>query len=95
VAFAASPLGPFERVSDPISGPFSEGPSVVKVGAEWLIYYDAYREKTYKALRTSDFQTFEAVNDEIAIPQGHKHGTIFKTNNRLLKRLLQSYGQKE
>jgi hypothetical protein len=95
VAFAASPLGPFERVSDPITGPFSEGPSVVKVGAEWLIYYDAYREKAYKALRTSDFQTFDDINDEIAIPQGHKHGTIFKVDSRLFKRLLKTYGQND
>src|SRR5690606_20882029 len=36
VAFADNPLGPYEQVSETFSDYLTEGPSVVKVGDEWL-----------------------------------------------------------
>lgn len=90
VAFAGNPLGPFTNVSAPFSAYLTEGPSVVKVGDEWLIYFDSYGSKSYEAVRTKDFEHFEQINDEISVPEGHKHGTIFKASKKDVKRLLKT-----
>lgn len=89
VAFGKTPLGPFENVSVPFSKKFTEGPSVTKLGDEWLIYFDTYQDKRYDVVRTKDFNSFIDENTHIAVPQGHKHGTIFKGSKKVLKGLLE------
>lgn len=87
-AFGTTPIGPYSRVSvKPFTEPFTEGPAVVRVKNEWLIYYDAYREHTYEAVSTSDFITFTNINNKISIPAGHKHGTIFMANSKILNKM--------
>jgi hypothetical protein len=88
VAFADNPLGPYKNVSKPFSDNFTEGPSVVKVKDNWLIYYDSYRKKLYEASSTKDFTSFENITGKINIPEGHKHGTIFQVKKPVLKNLL-------
>lgn len=87
VAFASSPLGPWQHVSGPITGHFTEGPSVVKVKDKWLIYFDSYRNKTYEAVLTKDFKTFINADSLISVPVGHKHGTIVSVNRKYIKAL--------
>lgn len=88
VAFGTSPLGPFENISEPYSGFLSEGPTVLQQDGSYLIYYDNYGEKNYKALKTSNFKTFEDVTEQIKLPEGHKHGTITTMSKDVLKGLL-------
>ena len=88
VAFADNPLGPYKNISKAFTESFTEGPSVVKVKDEWLIYYDAYRKKIYDASATRDFITFNHITGKVQLPVGHKHGTIFKVKNSVLKKLL-------
>jgi alpha-L-fucosidase len=76
VAFGDSPLGPWRDVSETFTENFTEGPSVLKLGDDWLIYYDAYRKHAYGAAKTRDFKSFEDVSDEVSFPAGHKHGTV-------------------
>lgn len=87
VAFADNPLGPYSNVSKPFTDNFTEGPSVVKVNNQWLIYFDSYRKKIYEAMATTDFKTFRNINSSIHIPEGHKHGTIVTVKKRFLKKL--------
>ncbi|MCW8312271.1 glycoside hydrolase family 43 protein [Sphingobacterium thalpophilum] len=87
VAFATNPLGPFQEVSKPFSAHLTEGPTVVKVKDEWLIYFDSYGSKRYEAVATKDFKTFKSINDRISVPEGHKHGTIFRSSKKVLKNL--------
>ena len=88
VGFAKSPLGPFEGISAPLTDYLSEGPTVLNLGKDWLIYYDNYGAKNYQALRTSDFEHFENVSSKIQLPEGHKHGTITTISKKTLKGLL-------
>jgi sucrose-6-phosphate hydrolase SacC (GH32 family) len=90
VAFADNPRGPFTNVSKPFSDNFTEGPSVVKVKENWLIYFDSYRKKIYEAVSTKDFKTFQNIDSLVSIPQGHKHGTILTANKKVLKELKHS-----
>jgi hypothetical protein len=88
VSFATHPEGPWSAASEPFTPAFTEGPSVVEVGEERLIYFDAYRNKSYEAVSTKDFKTFTGINDKITIPEGHKHGTVIKITETLLQSLL-------
>jgi hypothetical protein len=88
VAFSNTPYGPFMNLSSSFSDHFTEGPAVIKVKSQWLIYYDSYRKKVYEAVATKDFKSFTNINDRIFIPVGHKHGTIIKIKRPLLKKLL-------
>ena len=88
VAFSGNPDGPYEHLSAPFSAPLTEGPSVVKIKDEWLIYYDSYGVKKYQAASTKDFATFANVDSKISIPAGHKHGTIFRASKKTLNELL-------
>lgn len=88
VAFADNPLGPYKNVSKAFTDNFTEGPSVVKVKDAWLIYYDSYRKKIYEASATRDFVSFSNITQQVQLPVGHKHGTIFKARKSVLKKLL-------
>jgi len=89
VAFANNPLGPYSEASKPFTPNFSEGPTVAKVGKDYLIYYDQYRDKSFGAMRTRDFKTFTDVTNEVSLPKGHKHGTIFMIKRKELKKLIE------
>lgn len=90
VAFAKSPEGPYTAASEPFTESFTEGPTVVKLADGYYIYYDTYRKFTYSAHRTTDFKTFTDVTSNVSIPKGHKHGTIFRAPEKLVKNLLKS-----
>jgi len=92
VAFANSALGPYTKASEPFTGNFTEGPTVAKAGDNYLIYYDAYREKIFGAVSTKDFKTFTNITKQVNVPEGHKHGTIFKTTKKVLNKLKQKAG---
>lgn len=85
--FGDSSNGPFSNPSTNFAPTYSEGPCAIKVGEDWLIYFDVYREGRYGAVKTKDFQTFTSIDHEISIPQGHKHGTIFKVPESTLLRM--------
>lgn len=92
MAFSDNPLGPYTEASEPFTGTFIEGPTELKIGDEYLIYYDAYREKKYGAMKTKDFKTFTDIADQINVPEGHKHGTIFNASEEVLKGLKEAAG---
>ena len=94
VAFGKSPLGPFKNISEPYSGFLSEGPTVLEQDGKFIIYYDNYGEKNYKALKTSDFKSFKDITTEIDLPEGHKHGTITTISEDVLEKLIQKSKEK-
>lgn len=94
VAFSNNALGPYGKASAPFTPDFTEGPAVAKVGEDYLIYYDQYRDKIFGAMKTRDFKSFTDITKEIKVPEAHKHGTIFKTSKKTLKKLQRYYGSK-
>src|SRR5699024_692448 len=87
VAFSDDPLGPYENYSKPFTKKFTEGPTVIEKQNSWLIYYDAYDDKEYRAVETEGFKSFEGISKDIQIPEGHKHGTIVKASESVLEQL--------
>jgi sucrose-6-phosphate hydrolase SacC (GH32 family) len=89
IAFSTKATGPYIDCSAAITGHLTEGPTTIRIKDEWLIYYDAYGDKKYSAIKTKDFKTFTDISQQVSLPAGHKHGTIFKTTRKTLQSLIQ------
>ena len=50
LSFASSPEGPWHEVSQPFTTQWVEGPTSVRVGSEWWIYFDHYTKLSITAL---------------------------------------------
>lgn len=90
VAIGKTATGPWSEASAPFTESFTEGPSVVKVGDDYYIYYDTYRKFIYSAQKTRDFKHFTDVTDQVSVPKGHKHGTIFRAPRAVLDKLVET-----
>lgn len=81
IAFSDSMTGPYSPASQPFTESFVEGPSVEKVGDDYLIYFDVYKKNIWR-YAYEGFRNFTDVTEEVSIPVGHKHGTIFTARNQ-------------
>jgi len=91
VAFADDPLGPWKNISKPFTDSFTEGPAVIKVKDDWLIYYDSYRKRIYETSATKDFIHFDNVTNKTKMPDGHKHGTIVTVEKKMIRHLIKEF----
>jgi hypothetical protein len=88
LAFGDSPAGPFTGVTEPFTGDWVEGPSVLRIGGEWWIYYDHYsKPRHYGASRTKDWKTFEDMTSQVSFPADHRHGTVVRLTEAEAKAL--------
>jgi hypothetical protein len=90
VAFSDTPMGPWLDVSTNLTEKYTEGPTGLKIGEDWIIYYEAYQAKQYRAMKTRDFKTFTNVTGEMVFPPGLKHGTAVRVSRSDLDRVLKS-----
>jgi len=88
VAFTRHILGPYENISEPLSEVYTEGPTALKIGDEWFVYFDRYRKKEYGAMKTKDFKTWTDVTNEMSFPQGQRHGAVLKVSQEILDGLM-------
>lgn len=88
IAYSKKLTGPYSMASEPISGDYwAEGPTSVKVGDTWLVYFDKYREHKYGAIASKDLKNWTEVSDKIKLPSGIRHGTILKITSEELEKL--------
>jgi len=86
LTFANSLQGPWTPPGEPISGKdWAEGPTPVRVGNAWHIYFDKYRDKRYGVLRSTDLKHWEDWTHKLHFPAGARHGTAFHAPSRLIK----------
>lgn len=88
VASADNPQGPFTAAGPPISRRRAEGPSMLRVGQWYYVYFDCYADGHYGAVRTRDWQTWEDVTAQLVMPRGIRHGTAIAVEGRVIERLL-------
>lgn len=86
--------GPFGRLSAPFTpnGLWAEGPTAIKIGDEYLVYFDAYQTKHYGAMRSRDLQHWEDVSAQMNFPDEGtpvrmRHGTVIAVPRELVSRL--------
>ena len=69
--------GPFGSASEPFTGSWVEGPSIIKVGDQWMVYFDHYGSpQYYGAVRTGDWKHWDDVSAQCVFPPGARHGTM-------------------
>ena len=80
--------GDYGPASAPITGDYwAEGPTPVKIGDYWVVYFDKYRKHTMGAVRSKDLKIWEDISDKVKFPEGTRHGTVFKVSEKVLKKL--------
>lgn len=75
--------------SKPITGNYwAEGPTAIKIGNQWIVYFDKYRDHKYGAVASTDLLNWTDISDKIIMPKGIRHGTIFTVSRSELERIL-------
>jgi hypothetical protein len=70
--------GNYSVPSEPITGKYwAEGPTVIKIGSNWIVYFDKYTEHKYGAVTSTDLKTWTDISDKVSFPKGTRHGTVF------------------
>jgi len=79
---------PWSAPSAPIiARDWVEGPTVLKLGKRWRVYFDCYTKGHYGAAETEDGVTWTDVSDRVLFPKGARHGTALAISREVLKRL--------
>jgi hypothetical protein len=86
--------GPFKPLSAPFTPPglWVEGPTALRIGDDFVLYYDAYQRKHYGAMRSRDLKTWEDVTAKLTLPDEGtpvrmRHGTVFAAPSELVTKL--------
>lgn len=90
LAVGKTPTGPFEPRCEVGHTNWIEGPSALKIGDYWYVYYDCYRRGHYGAVRSRDMNEWENITDKISFPKGARHGTTFKVSKEFLQYLIKN-----
>jgi hypothetical protein len=86
-ATAPDPAGPWSTLGEPTAQSWIEGPSMLRIGKHWIIYYDRYRLRKMGALKTRDFQSFTEISDQLSFPDDHRHGTVVRIDAKTAAKL--------
>ena len=85
---AATTHGPFGEVSPPLTGDYwAEGPSPLKVGDEWRVYFDKHMLNALGLVVSRDLVTWTDVSDRIQAPADARHGTVITVPREVIVRL--------
>jgi hypothetical protein len=94
IAFSDDLAGPYTNLSPPFTpeGLWVEGPTAIKIGDEYLVYFDAYKKEYYGAMRSRDLKTWEDVSDKMIFPSEGttvrmRHGTVIAVPAAMVERL--------
>ncbi len=88
IATSSKLTGGFSEPTEPITGQYwAEGPTPVKIGDYWIVYFDKYRDHKMGAVRSKDLKNWEDISDQVIFPEGTRHGTVFKVPQKVLENL--------
>ena len=88
LAFANTLEGPWSKAGNPISGKkWAEGPSPIRIGDYWYVYFDRYADHAWGALRSRNLTEWEEVSDRLSMPAGARHGTAFRAPKAIVDKL--------
>lgn len=77
IAFSDQLSGPYTQASKPITGNYwAEGPTALRLGDEWLVFFDKYQEGKFGAILSTDLTNWKDISSDISLPKGIRHGSI-------------------
>jgi hypothetical protein len=77
VAYGTILYGPYENISEPITESGCEGPTCLKLGDKYVVYFDMYQAHKYGAIETSDFKHWTDISSKVDFAFPQRHGTAF------------------
>lgn len=81
--------GPYSTPSPAITGDYwAEGPTAIRIGFDWVVFFDKYRNHKMGAVRSSDLKNWTDISDQISFPKGVRHGTALQVPKSVLQKLL-------
>ncbi len=89
IATADQAEGPYSSASAPFTPDWVEGPTALKIGDSWYVYYDAYTRHRMEGARSKDLVHWEPITDRLRFPKGVRHGTVFRVSDEILATLQQ------
>jgi sucrose-6-phosphate hydrolase SacC (GH32 family) len=87
LATSDSALGPYGAPSRPITRPWAEGPSAVKIGGAWHLYFDCYRDRSYGVVVSTDLAHWTDRSVELRVPAGAHHGCVLAVPSGIIEKL--------
>jgi sucrose-6-phosphate hydrolase SacC (GH32 family) len=89
MATAESAEGPYSRPSRPIAGArgWVEGPTAVKIGDRYFVYFDMYSSNRFGVVVSSDLKKWKDESDKLIMPFGIRHGTAFEAPADIVEKL--------
>jgi beta-xylosidase len=88
LATATSATGPYGKPSPPITGRYwAEGPSAIKIGDRWFVYFDRYTEHRYGVVTSNDLEHWRDESDKVDFPRDHRHGTVLRVSQKIFDEL--------
>lgn len=89
IACADQLKGPYSAAGEPITGDYwAEGPTATKIDGEWTVYFDKYIDHRYGAVASKDLISWHEVSHHLRMPEGIRHGTVFRISKQELQRLI-------
>ncbi len=81
--------GPWGPPSAPLPKPgkMVEGPSAIRIGEEFFVFFDVYTNHRYSAVKSRDFSRWEDLSNQVSFPQGFRHGTVLEVSKDLIEAL--------
>jgi beta-xylosidase len=88
ITIGDSAEGPFGVASPAISTNWVEGPTAVKIGGEYYIYFDHYgNPKYYGAIKSTDLKTWQDISPSLSFPKGIRHGTVLTVPDSIVQQI--------
>lgn len=89
IATADHAMGPYTKPSVPITGDYwAEGPTPIKINDRWFVYFDKYTQHKYGVVTSTDLTNWADESDNLVMPDGIRHGTVFQVSESIGKALL-------
>jgi len=84
-----SPEGPWDLVTPALTGDYwAEGPTAIKVGAEYRVYFDKHMLNSIGLVTSTDLHNWTDQSDQIQMPENARHGCILSIEQALMEKLL-------
>jgi hypothetical protein len=79
MAIGKSPIE-FGAAGDPITTNhyWAEGPTALKIGNTWIVYFDKYKINEIGAVQSNDLILWEDISSDIKFPKGAQHGSVLR-----------------
>lgn len=89
IATSDKASGPYTAPGKPITGNYwAEGPTAIKIGGKWFVYFDKYTEHKYGVVVSEDLKNWSDHSDKLSMPEGVRHGTAFEVSKEVIENLM-------